>query len=238
MKTRFQQRIALLLLAVALCLCGQSAFASVAYVGGATASNSGTAGTSLTVTYSPTAGNQVVLGIMFAAAVTSLSCADQNSNALTLNTHENNAYEFYGTAIAGATSFKCQWTTSAKASEAVAEYSGVVGVGTNGINSGSSTSSSISVTTTKSNSFIVAIFGNGVNATYTATSGNLRQNISGGAGNSNAVAIMDNTAAIAGTSVTDTATVPTGAWNAVGLELYPTQPANGSGQLLLMGVGP
>jgi len=115
---------------------------AIAYVGGATNSTASSVNT-LSGTYSPTAGNEVVValaqgnGLSLAGAV----CEDNNGNALTLRltptTNLAGAWMFYGTAQAGATSYTCTWTTArAQTSIAVAEYSGVQGIGTQPAKSG------------------------------------------------------------------------------------------------------
>jgi hypothetical protein len=207
----------------------------VAFVNSGIATTGAATAATLTITYSPVAGNKVVLGIAFGGAVSAVSCADNNSNALTSNTNQNNTYQFYGTAVTGATSYKVSWTTSRHASIALAEYSGVAGVGTTGsVNNGVSNTQTISVITTKTNSFIVASIGVNGNITFTSSVGNLRNQQAGGAGNANSVEILDNTAVASGTSVTNTTTSSSITWGAVAVELFPSQ---GSDQLMMMGAG-
>lgn len=212
---------------------------AVAFVNSGKATNATTGATNITVTYSPTAGNYVVVVVSLSAAVTSPSCKDQNSNALTcVLFNSGKGIICYGPAVTGATSYEAQWTTSADASIVIGEYSGVVGVGTNNTATGSSTSISVTVVTTFVNSWIVAAMtqGSGTN-TFTASVGNLRVQEQGGSATANTCAINDNSGTSIGSSVVNTTTCLSNSWAAYGLELYPTQSPAGVPSLLLMQMG-
>jgi hypothetical protein len=200
------------------------AWAQVSFVNGAVATSSASSVTSLQVVYSPTAGNEVVLALEFASSASSASCKDQNNNTLS-SAHLNNTWLFYGTAITGATSYTASWTTSSKSSISIAEYSGVVGIGTGGNTATASTGPiTITSTTSKQNSFMVAALGITGNVTATSSTGHLREKEPGGSGNGNTIGISDNTAVSSGSSVTNAASTGSGAtWAAVSVELYPTQ---------------
>jgi hypothetical protein len=206
---------------------------AVAFVGGGSAVASGT--TSHAITYSPTAGNTVVAAIMFAQATYSgLTCVDNNNHALTAVTTSGGLLNlFIGTAITGATRYTFSWTTSETVALVLGEYSGVVGTGTNGTNSGSTSPAQVSVVSTKANSFMVAALGvKGISNTFTAVTGNLRESDDN---SSVSAALMDNTAASSGSSITNSASLSAvTAWDAAAVEIYPTQPASGTVNLLMM----
>src|ERR1700734_241566 len=193
----------------------------IGYVNGASAETA--AASALTVTYNPTIGNEIVVGIMFNGSVTGLTCKDNNSNALTLVTNKNNCYQFQGKAITGTTGYTFSWTTPRAASAAVAEYSGVIGIGTNNTNSGSTAPANLSVVTTKVNSVVVGVFGIGGNVTsFPAATGNIRLHNTAGAGNASSICLADNTGITASTNVTVAVSGTTTLnWNGVGVEVYP-----------------
>jgi hypothetical protein len=209
---------------VLLLLCG-TMHAAITAVGGACATGGPSLLTSLAVTYSPTAGNQVIVAVSFGATnVNSPAVRDNNNNALSPNGILVHIAMLEGVAVAGATGYTASWNNASKASICVEEYSGVSTVGALNVNSnsGTSTAPSISVTTTANNSWIVASFGVAANVTFTATTGNLRQQIGGGTGNNNTNAIFDNSATSSGTLVTSTGTIANNPWDALALELKPT----------------
>jgi len=203
---------------------GQSKHLFVAYKGSAAANLAATAGASLTVTYTPTAGNLVVAGIQFSVTPSAVTCKDQNGNALALVTNKTFNYLFQGVAVTGATSYKFSWTTTSKAAGFVGEYTGVKGVGTNASGNGSSTAETLSLTTTKTDSFMVCSVGVAANVTYTLVTGKaIRIQNTSGTGNNSAIALVDNTTISSGTSLTCATSSATGAWSVMGVEIYPRQ---------------
>jgi hypothetical protein len=219
-------------------LVGLQSWAAVGFVNSGSSTSSATAVTTLSVTYTPTTNNYVVVGIALSTASTGMACADNNSNALT-NVQagaQNPVFQFVGKAVTGATSYTCTWTSAHKASMVIAEYSGVAGIGTSANTSGSNNAPSASLVSTKVNSWNITLFGTQINNTFTATTGNLRVQKNGGAsGDDNSLAIGDN----AGTATGSTITVAMGMnaanfWSFYGVELYPPQI---TGNLLLTGVG-
>src|ERR1700722_9546532 len=202
------------MLAYGLKVLGLSRHPFVAYKNSAAANLAGTAGTSLTVTYSPVAANLVVAGIQFASTVSALTCKDQNGNALTLVTNKTFNYIFQGVAVTGATSYKFAWTTNSKAAGFVGEYKGGKGKGTNASSNGSSTAQTLSLTTTKADSFMVCSMGTVATSAFTLVTGNaIRVQSNSGAGNSSSIALIDNTAVASGTSLTCATSSGSGAWS-------------------------
>jgi hypothetical protein len=198
---------------------------AVSFVNKAVATNGTTGATSIAVSYSPTAGNYVVVIVSLSATVTSPSVKDQNSNALTVSLfNSGKSIIAYGAAVSGATTYTASWTTSADASICIGEYSGVVGVGTTNSATGSSTTISVSLTSTFLNSWAVCGMtqGSGTN-TFTASVGNLRCQEQGGSATANTCAINDNSGTSIGSSIVNTCTCLSNSWSAFSVELYPTQ---------------
>lgn len=191
---------------------------AIAFVNGAT--NNGSGVQTVSVTYSPTAGNIVCVFISFNTAVTNISCVDSSNNPLTAGPGVSNGFQgacFYYTAASGITSFTVSWTTSAGVNIACAEYSGVVGPVNASLPgntaTGNSTTASITVTTQDNNDWIVG--GMLATTTITVTVGNQRENAATAAVK---LKIVDNTVATAG-SLSLTGTLASGAWAIAVLEL-------------------
>jgi len=169
-----------------------------AFVGGASGTSGASTVVNQTINYTPTPGNLVIVSIEITNA-TAVSCADQNGNPLSGTISSGSAgltvYLFYGIAIAGATSYKVSWTTAKKCTIAIAEYTGVAGIGNSGINNTSATPVTIALTTLGNNSLVVAGMATGANDTYTATSGIVREQNTAGAGNASSLAFVENQSA-------------------------------------------
>jgi len=200
---------------------------SVSYVGGSVNETAGT--TSVSITYSPTSGNTVILGLSLVTSVSSILCQDNNHNILStpLYSPNSNTYLFNGTAITGATSYAVSWIGTAAAALGIVEYSGVAGIGTGGGIAGTGISGNTAIitnTSTENNSVFVAIFGLSSGVTVSQNQGNLRQQESSGGGGT-AVVITDNTGVAIGTSITNSTTMPLCEWWAVSLEIFPNQQA-------------
>ena len=103
----------------------------------------------------------------------------------------------------------------------VEEYEGVTAIGVTQAITGTGTNPGVTVTTGDANDWIAAITSSAGAVAPTAGTGNLRDASS--SGNGVAGAACDNTAATAG-SLSCTATIPSGAWSAVGVELRTTYP--------------
>jgi hypothetical protein len=164
---------------------------AIAAVGGAnnvSASNV----TTLTVSRTVTAGNIVVLFIVFSGAVSSLVVKDNNNVALTAASSQPNLFCYYYTAGSGVTSFTATWTTAVQVSMAVEEYSGAAGVDNNFTfhNSGSSTTPTQAIQLIAANDW--AVCGLAASNTITGTVGNQRQQTTT---SSARLTLMDNTAA-------------------------------------------
>jgi hypothetical protein len=133
----------------------------VGYVNSASANSTNTSTTTQSVSYSPTAGNVIVVALSVGAGVTTPTCQDNNSNFLTVGPSQGTLQMFYGVAITGASSYTCNWAGSTPNVMAVVEYTGLVGQGDNAANSQGTANSgsgpaSLSATNYFTNSFIVA----------------------------------------------------------------------------------
>jgi hypothetical protein len=102
-------------------------------------------------------------------------------------------------------------------------YTGVAAIGTNDTASGTSTAPSIALTTQDPDNFVVSGFAFIGSQTWTADTGNLRDNYDGSEiGGQQATAVVDNTAASA-SSVTTSATLSgSDSWAAIAIELRST----------------
>ena len=204
---------------------------NIQYVNGGTNATS-IAGTSLTLTYSPTSGNEIVCGIYTSANITGLGCADNNGNGLTPSPYnpQNRASLFFGTAVSGATSYTFSWTGNSGAVCALVEYANVVGIGSGGgTASGSSNLPTISNTTTAVNSVIVAFVLETVGTTFSQNTGNLRQKDTDTQITAT-VGLNDNTASSVGSSVTNAiSAVSSNSWYIISLEMYPAPPIVSAG---------
>ena len=179
-----------------------------------------------------------MIGLTTSTAVSAITCKDNNNNSLTAVVNEAaRDIVFWGFAVSGATSYIVSWTTSAKSSLCIVEYSGVSAIGATNTSTATSTTASVAVTTTANNSWVVAQFGNGGVNTYSASVGNLRVQQGGGSGAANTEAFNDNSGGASGSSVTNTCTCGSTTWFGLGIELQPTVSATSNGSLLLMGVG-
>lgn len=178
---------------------------AIAAVGGA-ANQANTNVTTLTVTYSPTAGNTVLLFFNANGAFTALTVQDNHGNTLTAGPTVNNVASFYQTNVpAATTSYTATWTTGRQCSLAVEEYSGAPAVNPVGNTaSGTSTTGTVTLAITASNNFIVC--GAGSPQTMAVSAGTtLRQQTL--VGNTAApLTLCDNTSASVG-NVTCTVTL-------------------------------
>ena len=156
----------------------------VASVGGAHNAESAGA-TTLTATYSPTAGNAAVVVFNTGAAVTALVVKDNLGNTLIAGPTSGTLAQFYQFPIpSGVTGYIATWTTARQASIAVQEYSGVVSVNTNPTpNTAGATSATASITSLMLSAadFLVVGFGDVASNTLTGTVGNQRQQTLGSA---------------------------------------------------------
>jgi hypothetical protein len=190
-------------------------------VGGNT--NTAAAGTNtVTVTYSPTAGNTVVVSLKLHGAVTGLTVKDSHGTSLTAGPTVGNFYTFYQlSAASGTTGFVAAWTTNQASSMAVEEYSGVNAVNAalsgNTANATSATAS-ITVTPNELGDVVVGTFGAQdppASNTFTSTVGSQRQNITA---NQQPLILSDSTSSPA----TITATLTSAAWWGAAIGLRPT----------------
>lgn len=201
---------------------------AIAFVGGAT-NGSSTAVTTLSVTYSPAAGNTVIVSISTGGAPGAGSCSDSNSASLTQGpsiANTDTVVMFYYTAGSGVTSLTANWTTARIANISVVEYSGVGSVNAalaGNTASGTSAAPSITVTTQDNNDWVVASFVT-VLQTMTTTTGTQREQVA--IGGNPRLTTADNTVATAG-SVTIAGTITSAAWAVALIELRTVSAAAG-----------
>ena len=190
---------------------------AIAYVGGA--NNSATTSvTTITATYSPTAGNMVVLGVAFPATPGSSPVVKDNlGNTLTPGPSQGTApyvYTFAQSPVpSGVTGYTATWTGGQNAGIAVAEYSGPAGSGvdvshgiaTTAVNSASC---SLSVTLDAANDFVV-MAACSYGGTLTTSVGNQRQQTTTGGVR---ITLQDNTGTTTGASVANTCTQASANW--------------------------
>lgn len=188
--------------------------------------------TTATITYTPTAGNMVVVGLQTSAAITAVTVKDQNGNALTASTHQNptggttQTYLFYGFAVPGATSYVFAWTTAVNATVILAEYANIARVGAQSGKTNASTTQTTTTLMTSPISWVVSVFGNTVASgasTYTATSPNVLDIQSAGGAAQECLCIAHNPTVTTNANLTNTVTFAgtvSGA-NGIALELIP-----------------
>jgi hypothetical protein len=217
-----------LLTILALALLGSaSAWASISAVGtGAKGNNTGT-GTGVTLAYTPTTGNVVIIYLATSSG-TSPSCTDGTTTLTAGPTVAPFSSWYLSSATASHTAFACSWTGSVAWNATLQEYSGNTG----GINAaltgntatGFSATASITVTTQDANDWVVCGLSDSAN-TITATVGTSRVQSTLG---SDRITVLDNTVASAG-SVTCTGTVTSTSWSAAAIELRLNAAAPGGG---------
>jgi len=166
-----------------LLLCAASARAT--YVGSSSPviDNTGTA-TSITITYSPTAGNCVAIGVATSAAATISSVKDNNNVVYPQRSQPAVASSSFSYIYAlcnvtsGITSFTVTFTAGPAIEGIVWEGSGYSGIGQSGVagSAAGSTSGTTSTTTQASNNTVVSMFMLPDGNTPVATAGNMRQN--------------------------------------------------------------
>lgn len=184
-------------------------------VGGA---QNGTASsvTTISATYSPTAGNTVLV-FLSTGAVTGVAIKDQLGNALTqIGTVGNtlaNIWVFGGIAASGATSYVATWTSALNCALLVEEYSGVASIGA-GVGNSGSTSPATLTKVVAANSFLVGAIDtrSATPATSTGTQRQIRT------ASSPMSALADNTSAPGG-SISVVFTGSTVSWAAIAVEL-------------------
>jgi hypothetical protein len=190
---------------------------AIAYISGA--NNSATTSvTTITATYSPTAGNMVVVGVAFPATPGSSPVVKDNlGNTLTPGPSQGTAPYIYtfaqSPAPSGVTGYTATWTGGQNAGIAVAEYSGPAnsgvdvthGIATTAVNS---TSASLSVPLDGANDFVVMVACS-ISGNLTTSVGNQRQQATTGGIR---ITLQDNTGTTAGASVTNTCTQASASW--------------------------
>ena len=124
----------------------------------------------------------------------------------------------------------------------VATYTGVGtnGFGNTGVNTGNSSTPTVTATTQDANNFVVAAMGQVASAaaTFTASVGNLRSQQAAGAGIP-VLGLNDNTAASAGSVVNTVTSNKSNLWACCAVELRSTSPGGSTSKnlLMMMGVG-
>lgn len=204
--------------------------AAIAPVGGAKVNF--TFVTSQSLSYSPTAGNVVVVFVS-TNSQSSAYCRDNNFHTYfpgpTSSSGTSVEFSFYAFASSGTTAINCLWPSQVSGTIQLEEYSGAssVNVGLTGNSAnGSSGTATLSVTTQDNNDYVVFGLSDKSN-TLTTTVGTQRQNSSSTASQ----ALID---ATSGTPalVTATATLTSSNWNALAIELRTTTPPAGVWSLI------
>lgn len=215
---------------------------SIGYVGSASAGF--TANTTFSVTYSPTAGNTVIVFLGGNGAFNP-TVKDSSNVTLTAGLTETQTvivHSAYYTAGSGVTSFTATWTGTARAGNIVViEYSGVNTVNaTLSGNVGSGVSNNhptLTCTTLNNNAWLVAGFGVSATTSWTAATGNLRIGVIGSE-TAGRIGVVDNTSSVAGSVTCAATTAGTSTWAGV---VYELDSVSGGGavirELNLLGVG-
>jgi hypothetical protein len=232
----------LLILAFLFGLWALPASAAIAFV--RKASNTAASGTDVVITMTVTAGDTIVVTACINTTTNAVSTVfDSGGSTYTKRTGVTNGgavgvAEEWSTSAGGALSsstITVRYTTSgsARKNAIAADYSGVVALGLTATNApANSNNPTISLTTRDPNNFVVSGFAVFAADTYTAQTGNLREQVSAAGA---ASSLTDNTAASA-SSVTDSNTITTSrSWAAVALELRSTLGAPPG--LMMRGVG-
>lgn len=194
---------------------------AVTPVGGnvnATASNV----TTISVAYSPTAGNEVV--VFFGTGIVSgVAVKDNLGNSLTAGPTVSSGgviqtYCFYGTAASGVTSYVATWTTATVATLAVEEYSGVgsVNAALSGNTATGTTSPGSISQTVSANSFMVAFFDTRSSAPTLGTGTQRQRQVT-----TAPMSILIDNNSVGGGSISCTCTFTAVTWAAVAIELLP-----------------
>jgi len=174
---------------------------AIAYVGGAHTTSDNSYGATVSVTYTPTAGNYVLIMLQQENNITQASCKDNNNNVIALLTNvpvRGNTYGmavFLAKATAGATSFTIIWTTNGHPCAAIAEYSGAASIGASTTNTGSATTFSNAQSVTTAGNLILSAVGIFVagNPTAAAISTGTKRQDSGAATAYNESILTENT---------------------------------------------
>lgn len=203
-------------------------------------------GANTTITYSPTAGNTVVIGVGTSTNSGAISgCLDNNFNLLLNPTlivnNTGTLFVVYGTAITGATSYTCYWINSTLNIITIAEYSGVVSINsspTNSTGSGaSSTPATVSPIPTVAQDLMVGVF-----HSNTASGGWTAPGSAGGGGYINGIPVQIKSTAsgaiaevigVSGATVLSSVPLNVGttasAWEGLAIELSPNAAPSGVG---------
>jgi hypothetical protein len=194
--------------------------------------NATVSASSSSVTYSPTQGNMVVLGVSFPSGDSSgVTCKDQSGNPLALNTDiigtpvgGPDIWEFYGFAVAGASTYTVTNLSGFTPNAIViGEYANVSSVGASNTAQGATGSNpeTVSLTTTGTSSFMVAVIGSITATPQTSNTGTIRVQTSSGQG---PLALVDNTVTSPSsvTCAVNGTGSPVQAWGAVAVELLAT----------------
>jgi hypothetical protein len=204
--------------------CSMPAWGSIAYVPGSQticSQTTGSSGTACTLAAPTTAGNLVVAGLTWKTTSSSIDSVLGNVTssyffpyAQVCNGSGSCSAILICRDCAALTSVTPKFTGGTNYNLSIEEYSGVTALGVTQAVTGSSTSPGVTDATGDANDWLVAVTSSVGNAP-TAGTGNLRSAAGSG---SLAGAACDNTSATAGT-LSCTATIASGAWSAVGVEL-------------------
>lgn len=218
---------------------------AIAFVNGTTATG---AASVATLTYSPTAGNMLVIIASCPNTQTIQSVVDNATGGSTTYTKKvgqaNSAtdVEMWTVPLSGVKSGVTTITVTTTGASvairaAVAEYSGVLAFGnTNSASTVASVNYTSALTTAKNNSFAVAGFAGNNNSSYTSVAGsNLRESTAAAA--SKNVALVDSGSVSAGAQTLKVTSNTSVAYVTVALELQSVAASTSTNQLMMTGCG-
>ena len=197
---------------------------AIAYVNSAFSTSSTTAGTSKTISYTPTAGNTLIV-FCFGVGVAATKVTDTKANLYQPYVPPTTSTVTATTFICrscngGATTITVTFASSTRNTVVVVEYSGALEVGKTNTATGSSTAPSVAITTQDNNNVVCAGMTTEGTSTWALSVGTaLRNSQVGGGATTPGGGVIDNTSATPA-STTETATLgTTGAWVAHAVEL-------------------
>jgi hypothetical protein len=223
-------------LLAALLFASVPAWCGIAFVGSSPALGSNcttSTGTSISVTYSPTAGNYVFVALSVASTISAVTVKDSAGNTLTAAGAVSNTVVielFFEKVPASITSFTATWTTARISCLSIEEISGVGSVTAITGTTGTSTAPSITDSSSAYGDWLVAAAGNSSSTAMTASVGNLRTTET----ITSAIQVAEGDYLSVSSSITISFTSLNTKWAMAGLRLTSAcQPA-----LTLLGVGP
>jgi hypothetical protein len=217
---------------------------AISFVGGASAVSS--SGSTVAVTYSPTAGNTVIVLVSCTSTQSVSGVVDNATGGSSTYTQQVTVangcdVEIWSTTVngakAGATTITATVTGSTQKPVAcVVEYSGVTNFGNTANNTGATTPLTVTITAQDNNSVLIAGYGQKYSGTFTQITGNLREK-SGPSSNGNVNCAIVEDAVVAAGSAVISLHGTTVNYGAVALELLQAAATGPNNQLMMTGAG-